>query len=156
MKDNYLTETKVSKSNNGKGKSFTYSTVIPKVIVTKFGLDKGRKLYWDIDDGKILINPELPEEASINAGNEIFTDMFINGNISRYREPLDTIKTKLSNSDITKEDKINNLVEHYNTIVVNTDGKDEFKKVVLYLLDYPLNLPDQYEILQAVYDKIKD
>ena len=55
--EGYLTETKVSKSGNGKSKSYTYSTVLPKPIVNKFKLDKGRKLYWDIKDHKIIITP---------------------------------------------------------------------------------------------------
>ena len=32
--------------------------------------------------------------------------------------------------------------------------KGYYKQVVLYLLDYPLDIPDQYEILQEVYDQI--
>lgn len=58
MENNYLTNTKVSASKNGKSKSYTYSTVIPKVIVNKFGIEKGKKLYWDIDGDKIVITPE--------------------------------------------------------------------------------------------------
>ena len=52
--EGYLTETKVSKSGS---KNYTYSTVLPKPIVNKFKLDKGRKLYWDIKDHKIIITP---------------------------------------------------------------------------------------------------
>lgn len=151
MENNYLTETKVSKSNNGKGKSFTFSTVIPKVIVTKFGLDKGTKLYWDIDNGIIQIMPELPETKSIEAGLEIFNDMLINGNTAPYKQALETIKNNL-NSDTTNDEKVKSLVNHYNGL--QKPNQYEFKKVVTYLLDYPLNIPDQYEILNKVYDEI--
>ena len=151
MENNYLTETKVSKSNNGKGKSFTFSTVIPKVIVTKFGLDKGTKLYWDIDNGIIQIMPELPETKSIEAGLEIFNDMLINGNTAPYKQALETIKNSL-NSDTTNDEKVKSLVNHYNGL--QKPNQYEFKKVVTYLLDYPLYIPDQYEILNKVYDEI--
>ena len=151
MENNYLTETKVSKSNNGKGKSFTFSTVIPKVIVTKFGLDKGTKLYWDIDNGIIQIMPELPETKSIEAGLEIFNDMLINGNTAPYKQALETIKNSL-NSNTTNDEKVKSLVNHYNGL--QKPNQYEFKKVVTYLLDYPLNIPDQYEILNQVYDEI--
>ena len=61
--DTYLTESKVSgKSNkNKKGEitSYTYSTVIPKPILNKIKLVKGHVLYWDIDDDKIIITPEV-------------------------------------------------------------------------------------------------
>ena len=151
METNHLTETKVSKSNNGKGKSFTYSTVIPKVIVNKFGLDKGRKLYWDIDSDNILITPELPEETSIQAGLDILQDFIVNGN-NHYGTYATNIISQLK-SKKTNEDKIETIISEYKRLQRDKD-KDEFKKVVLYLLDYPLNIPDQYEILQEVYDQI--
>ena len=155
METNYLTNTKVSKSKNGKSKSYTYSTVIPKVIVNKFGLEKGKKLYWDINDkDTILITPELPEEESIQAGNDILTDMLINGNTAPYSQALSTIKTELEIPDETKttDAKVQSLVNYYNG--TNPEGKDGFTQVVTYLLDYPLNLPDQYEILREVYKQI--
>ena len=51
------------------------------------------------------------------------------------------------------------IVKGNNDIVVNIvleshNLKDCFKKVVLYLLDYPLNIPNQYEILREVYEEI--
>ena len=152
MDTNHLTETKVSKSNNGKGKSFTYSTVIPKVIVNKFGLDKGRKLYWDIDSDNILITPELPEEASIQAGLDILHDFIVNGN-NHYGTYATNIISQLK-SKKSNDDKIETIVSEYKTLIQRDKDKNEFKKVVLYLLDYPLNIPDQYEILQEVYDQI--
>ena len=152
MENNYLTETKVSKSNNGKGKSFTFSTVIPKVIVTKFGLDKGTKLYWDIKDLSIIVTPELPETKSMEAGLDILQDMLINENKTPYSQAIGTIKNRLTNPDTSNEEKIKSLVRNYNNIPAK--DKDGFKQVVLYLLDYPLNIPDQYEILQEVYDQI--
>ena len=151
MENNYLTETKVSKSNNGKGKSFTFSTVIPKVIVTKFGLDKGTKLYWDIDNGIIQIMPELPETKSIEAGNEILHDFIVNGN-NHYGSYATTIIGKLKSKQ-SKEDTIENLITDYKN-EPKEEYKKEYIKVVTYLLDYPLNIPDQYEILNKVYDEI--
>lgn len=61
---NYLTTTKVSKNKS------TYSTVIPAPIKNKFGLEKGQILFWDIEDNKIIITPDLvnnglPETPSI-------------------------------------------------------------------------------------------
>lgn len=151
MENNYLTETKVSKSNNGKGKSFTFSTVIPKVIVTKFGLDKGTKLYWDIKDLSIIVTPELPETKSMEAGLDILQDMLLNNN-QAYSVTYGSIRTHLSKKDISKEEKVNNILQVYDNTYV--DDKEAFTKVVLYLLDYPLNIPDQYEILQEVYEEI--
>jgi bifunctional DNA-binding transcriptional regulator/antitoxin component of YhaV-PrlF toxin-antitoxin module len=153
MKDNYLTETKVSKSQNGKSKTFTYSTVIPKVIVTKFGLDKGNKLCWDIDGNKILITPELPETPSIEAGYDILNDMLIKGKTKAYTLPYNSISNALK-SNKPDDEKVKDIVTTYN----NNKNKgynnpDEFKKVVLYLLDYPLT-PEQHEILKKAYDEI--
>lgn len=156
--DNYIVDTKVSKSKNGKSKAYTYSTVIPKPIVNKFRLDKGQALYWDIDDYKIIITPEInpvpaPEEASIQAGYDILNDMLINGNTANYSKPFILIKAELINPTIDSSTKVNNIVNMYSNYKTDTD-KDRFKKVVLYLLDYPLNLPDQYEILNEVYKEI--
>lgn len=157
METNYLTDTKVSRSKNGRSKSYTYSTVIPKVIVNKFKLDKGKKLYWDITDkDKILITPELPEEESIQAGYDILNDILIKGNSSQqYTQALNTIKSNLETPDETKpmETKITDLVTYYNNLS-NQDDKDGFTKVLLYLLDYPLGMENQYQILKAVYQEI--
>lgn len=150
MENNYLTKTKVSKSNNGKGKSFTYSTVIPKMIITKFGLDKGKNLYWNIENGNIIITPELPEEASIQAGYDILNDMLINENRAQYTSSANLIKEVL-NQNSTDKEKINILITRYKS---NKTDQEAFTKVVLYLLDYPLNLPNQYEILSQVYEEI--
>lgn len=154
--DNYITETKVSRSKNGKGKTYTYSTVIPKPILNKFNLEKGQVLYWDIDENKLIITPEVrpiavPEEASIQAGNEILNDFIINSN-NHYCTYSSTIISRL-NSQKTKEDKIESLVYDYK-MENREEYKGYYKKVVLYLLDYPLNIPDQYEILREVYEEI--
>lgn len=158
----YLTESKVSAKDNknkkGEVTSQSYSTVIPKPILTKLGLQKGQILYWDIDDEKnIIITPEInpipvPEEASIEAVFNIFNDMLINGNTAPYKQALDTIKNNLTNTDTSNEDKVKSLVMEYNNIPA--EDKDGFKQVVLYLLDYPLNIPSQFEILREVYNKI--
>ena len=48
--NNYIAKTKISKSDT------TLSTVIPSPIKTKFGLDKGHILFWDIKENKIIIS----------------------------------------------------------------------------------------------------
>ena len=159
--DNYITETKVSRSKNGKGKTYTYSTVIPKPILNKFNLEKGQLLYWDIDENKLIITPEVrpmavQEEASIQAGTEMLNDWLINNNGKYYINPVETIKNVLTtpNEVQSKEDKVKKLLYNYNDIYRTPEEKEGFKKVVLYLLDYPLNLPNQYEILTEVYEEI--
>lgn len=151
----FLTTTKVSKNKS------TYSSVIPAPIKNKFGLEKGQILNWDIEDNKIIIVPEvkrddLPETPSIEAGLQIFEDMLFNHNANIYTNALESIKTelKLQNNVKTMEDKINSLVDHYNEILSKPEDKEGFKQVVLYLLDYPLDYTDQYEILQEVYKQI--
>lgn len=151
-KAGYLAESKVSKSNNNKGKSFTYSTVIPKPIVNKFGLDKGRKLYWDIDDLSITITPELPEDDSIQAGYDILNDMLINGNTTSYIRAFSNIKTHLEAKGEDTNSKITHIVDIYTSSRDETE-KANFKQVVLYLLDYPTT-PENHEIIKEVYNEI--
>ena len=156
--DNYITETKVSRSKNGKGKTYTYSTVIPKPILNKFNLEKGQVLYWDIDENKLIITPEVrpiavPEEASIQAGTEMLNDILFNkGHSNYYTSSIEFIKETLNQPDKTNKEKVNILV-NYSEVGKENDKKG-FKQVVLYLLDYPLNLPNQYEILREVYEEI--
>ena len=167
--ENYITETKVSRSKNGKSKTFTYSTVIPKPILNKFNLEKGQVLYWDIDENKLIITPEVkpvptPEEASIQAGTEILNDMLFNDKkTDYYTSSVTLIKKVLSNEKTeltTDEAKVKYLVDYYNNILGNRRNgiieynQTGFKQVVLYLLDYPLNLPNQYYILKEVYKEI--
>lgn len=150
IKTGYLTESKVSKSRNGKSQSYTYSTVIPKPIVNKFGLDKGRKLYWDINERSIVITPELPEDKSIEAGLDILNDFIINGN-NHYSTYSKTILSKLQ-QDRDPEEIVEDLVQDYK-LENRDDYKEYYTKVVTYLLDYP-TAPDQYEILKEVYNQI--
>ena len=159
---NYLTTTKVSKNKS------TFSTVIPAPVKNKLGLEPKQLLYWDIDEYKIVITPEVrtvptPEEASIQAGTEIFNDMLLNGKTSIYITPLNLIKETLTDkipNVRTNEEKVNFLVNQYKTVYsdkrngIVKDNQQGFKQVVLYLLDYPLNLPDQYEILNEVWEEI--
>lgn len=165
--DNYIDTTKVSSKKN-KGNSYSFSTAIPKPILNKLRLTKGQILYWDIDENKIIITPEIkplptPEEDSIKAGYEILNDMLINGKASIYTTPFNSIVEVLSDKKPnvkTNEDKINFLVTQYKTVYsdrrngIIKDNQRGFKQVVLYLLDYPLNLPNQYEILKEVYEEI--
>ena len=119
--DNFLTTTKVSRSKNGKSKAFTYSTVIPKPILNKFNLEKGQVLYWDIDENKLIITPEVrpmavPEEASIRAGTEILNDMLFNDKkTDYYTSSVTLIKKVLSNEKTeltTDEAKVKYLVDY--------------------------------------------
>ena len=166
----YLTESKVSAKDNknkkGEVTSQSYSTVIPKPILTKLGLQKGQILYWDInEENDIIITPEInpvptPEEASIEAGLDIFNEMLHNGYTSFYISSLNKIKSELENPETTNEETVNRLIHYYNNIVGNKRygsllrEKDDFKKLLLYLLDYPLNIPQQFEILREVYNEI--
>lgn len=159
---NYLTTTKVSKNKS------TFSTVIPAPVKNKLGLEPKQLLYWDIDEYKIVITPEVrtvptPEEASIQAGTEIFNDMLLNGKTSIYITPLNLIKETLTDKKPnvrTNEEKVTFLVNQYKKVYsdkrngIVKDNQQGFKQVVLYLLDYPLNLPDQYEILNEVLEEI--
>ena len=159
---NYLTTTKVSKNKS------TFSTVIPAPVKNKLGLEPKQVLYWDIDEYKIIITPEVQpvptkEEASIQAGTEIFNDMLFNGKTDIYKTPLNSIIQVLSDKKPnvkTNEEKVNFLVNQYKTVYsdkrngIVKDNQRGFKQVVLYLLDYPLNLPNQYEILREVYEEI--
>ena len=147
MKDNYIAETKVSKSQNGKSKSYTFSTVIPKPIVTKFGLDKGQKLYWDISDSQIIITPELPEAPSMEAGMDILNDFLINGN-NNYSTISKNILNELDKPEVKPEAKIETILNQY-----GKENQEYFKQVVTYLLDYPLP-PENHEILRGIYDEI--
>lgn len=54
----YLTTSKVSVKVN-KGNTLSFSTAIPKPIHNKFNLTKGQLLYWDIEENKIIITPEV-------------------------------------------------------------------------------------------------
>lgn len=157
--DNYLTESKVSAKDNknkkGEVTSQSYSTVIPKPILTKLGLQKGQILYWDIDDeNNIIITPEIntaptPEKESIEAGFDILNDMLIKGNTSKYTQPYNNIVDTL-NGNQPDDDKVKTILEFYN----NSTSPAGFKRVVLYLLDYPLNISQQFEILREVYNEI--
>ena len=149
MVNNYLTETKVSKSSNNKGKSFTYSTVIPKPIVKKFGLEKGQKLNWDIKGNDIIITPELPEAPSIEAGINILNDILINGksNYAGYSQEV----LRVLDINTSQESKVKTILNTYNSR--DKPEKEKFKQVVTYLLDYPKE-PEKQEVLQAVYDEI--
>ena len=163
--ETYLTESKVSAKDNknkkGEVTSQSYSTVIPKPILTKLGLQKGQILYWDIlEENKIIITPEIntvptPEEASIEAGSDILNDMLFNNNSRHYLPALERITQTLKSTDLDTESKVNDLVRYYNNINPNTkESINGFEKVVLYLLDYPLNIDNQFEILREVYDQI--
>jgi len=149
---NYLTTTKVSKNKS------TFSTVIPAPVKNKLGLEPKQLLYWDIDEYKIIITPEVqtvptPEEDSINAGMEMLNDMLFNNNSRYYLPALERITQTLNSNDLNTESKVNDLVKYYNNIHSNESTKG-FTQVLLYLLDYPLDIPDQYEILREVYNEI--
>ena len=153
--DKTIISAKDNKNKKGEVTSTSYSTAIPKPILNKLGLQKGQVLYWDIDEYKIIITPELipkatPEEESIQAGNEILTELFTWGNpvsqtYSKWILPI------LKNTEFDKDTKIKKLLKY--------KDKYLFKELITYLLDYPLYnfdkpVPDQYEIVQEVYNEI--
>lgn len=158
--DNYIADSKVSakdnKNSKGEVTSKSYSTVIPKPILTKLGLQKGQLLYWDItEENNIIITPEInpvptPEKASIEAGFDILNDMLIKGNTSKYTKPYKCIVDTLKDSEETDDDKVKIILDYYKV----SNSQAGFKRVVLYLLDYPLNIPSQFEILREVYNEI--
>lgn len=165
---NYYDKTKISAKDNknkkGEVTSTSYSTAIPKPILNKLGLQKGQVLYWDIDQYKIIITPELiptptPEEESIQAGYDILNDYLLNTN-RNYEEYMDDIKRALETTD-EKDKAIEFLVDKYQRVwssyppdeQVGVQRAKEFTNVITYLLDYPLE-PYKHEILQAVYEEI--
>ena len=102
----YLTTTKISKNKS------TYSSVIPAPIKNKFNLEKGQVLYWDIEDNKIIITPDvisddLPETPSLEAGFTILKDVLENGNQKYYSNAYQFILRTLNNND--GEDEIQEL-----------------------------------------------
>ena len=146
----YLTTTKVSQNKS------TYSSVIPAPIKNKFGLTKGQILFWDIEDNKIIITPEivkedLPETPSIEAGLEILEDFLFTPN-NDYSSYCTSILSKLRETKTTPEDKLEYLVFMYNNCK-DDKHKETYKKLVLYLLDYPLE-PNQTEVLEDLYKQI--
>ena len=150
----YLTTTKVSKNKS------TYSSVIPAPIKNKFNLSKGQVLYWDIEDNKIIITPDvktsdLPETPSILAGGDILEDVIYNNNID-YGNKARIILDHL-NQDTAKdkpEDTLDNLKkEYFEYLGGKPKTQEAFKKVVLYLLDQPLEIY-KHEILQNLSNEI--
>lgn len=157
--DNYIDTTKVSSKKN-KGNSYSFSTAIPKPILNKLGLTKGQILYWDIDEYKIIITPEVkavptPELESIEAGIDILTDILENKNHVYYTGAYGFILGVLNGND-SKDDKLKIILNDYKELK-NTENSNlyqaGFKKVVLYLLDKPLDI-SQHELLKEVYEEI--
>lgn len=145
--NNYLTTTKISKNKS------TYSTVIPAPVKNKLGLEPKQLLYWDIDNNKIIITPEInpapaPEEESITAGYEILKDFLINGN-NQYSTIAKDILNILNNKGFDKRRKLRKLKNHKLRLTPS------YKLVVSYLLDYPLT-PENNEILKEIYEEINN
>lgn len=145
--NNYLTTTKISKNKS------TYSTVIPAPVKNKLGLEPKQLLYWDIDNNKIIITPEVnpvstPEEESITAGYEILKDFLINGN-NQYSTIAKDILNILNNKGFDKKRKLRKLKNHKLRLTPS------YKLVVSYLLDYPLT-PENNEILKEIYEEINN
>ena len=157
--DKYIDTTKVSSKKN-KGNSYSFSTAIPKPILNKIGLTKGQILYWDINDNKIIITPEVktvptPELENIEAGIDILTDILENKNHVYYTGAYGFILGVL-NGNSSKDDKLNSILNDYNELKTNENSKlyrAGFKKVVLYLLDKPLDIVN-HEILKEIYEEI--
>ena len=150
----YLTTTKISKNKS------TYSSVIPAPIKNKFNLEKGQVLYWDIEDNKIIITPDvisddLPETPSLEAGFTILKDVLENGNQKYYSNAYQFILRTLNNND-GEEIQINTILADYNTLKDGIDSKkyqEGYKKVITYLLDQPLE-PNKHGVLNEVLKQI--
>lgn len=150
----YLTTTKVSKNKS------TYSSVIPAPIKNKFNLSKGQVLYWDIEDNKIIITPDivsddLPETPSILAGESILTDILENKNYKYYVNAYGFILGVLKSND-TEDIKINKILDDYkqfDNLEDSSQYKEGYKIVLTYLLDQPLNTL-QNSILKEVLNEI--
>lgn len=150
----YLTTTKISKNKS------TYSSVIPAPIKNKFNLEKGQVLYWDIEDNKIIITPDvisddLPETPSLEAGFTILKDVLENGNQKYYSNAYQFILRTLNNND-GEEIQINTILADYNTLKDGIDSKkyqEGYKKVITYLLDQPLD-PNKHGVLSEVLKQI--
>ena len=150
----YLTTTKISKNKS------TYSSVIPAPIKNKFNLTKGQVLYWDIEDNKIIITPEmvsddLPETPSILAGDSILTDILENKNYKYYVNAYGFILDILKSND-NEDTKINKLLDDYKQFESLEDSsqyKEGYKILITYILDQPLE-PNQIDILNEVYKEI--
>lgn len=148
----YLTTTKISKNKS------TYSSVIPAPIKNKFNLSKGQVLYWDIEDNKIIITPDrigedLPETNSIKAGSEILKDFLFNNN-NHYGTYSTNILSQLNSKLASKNPE--EVKERILSIYINPSNEeeqDQYTKVILYLLDQPLE-SYKHEILQKVYEEI--
>ena len=146
----YLTTTKVSKNKS------TYSSVIPAPIKNKFNLSKGQVLYWDIEENKIIITPEvkgedLPETPSIEAGYTILTEM-LEGNPIYFTNPYKFITRQFGETD-SEDTIINNIIEDYKSLS-DDNYKRGYKLLITYMRDQPLD-PVKMGILEKVENEIK-
>ena len=140
----YLTTTKVSQNKT------TFSSVIPAPIKNKFNLTKGQVLYWDIEENKIIITPEvkgedLPETPSINAGGDILRDVIFNNNNKYGIQAKDIIR------GLDKSEPLNYFMEDYKAS--NDKDQEAYKNIILYLLDQPLE-PQKLDTLQEILKEI--
>ena len=148
----YLTTTKVSKNKS------TYSSVIPAPIKNKFNLEKGQILFWDIEDNKFIITPDvkgndLPESPSIEAGSEILTDFLYNNN-NHYGTFSTNILSQINSNLASKNpEEVKDRILSIYINPSNEEERDQYKKVILYLIDQPLE-PYKLEILQDVLKEI--
>ena len=148
----FLTTTKISKNKS------TFSTVIPAPIKNKFNLSKGQVLYWDIEDNKIIITPDvisndLPESPSIEAGYDILNDFLFNNN-NHYGTYSINLLSQV-NSKLASTDPVEVMDTILSTYIKpsNEEERDQYKKVILYLLDQPLEA-GKLNILQMVLNEI--
>lgn len=147
----YIAKTKISASNNKKGKSFTFSTVIPKPIVNNFGLMQKQNLYWIIENDKIVITPETEPDKTQEAGNEILKDIIFN-DVTNYSTIANGILVQLNKAGKLPDETIKEtILDSYEND--NPDFKAYYKNIVNYLLG---NITDskQLEILKEINDEI--
>ena len=128
-KHTYYDTTIVSANKKG-----THSTVIPKPILKKLGLQKGQVLGWDIKGNDIVITPMGNDLILADAITEdILQDVLINDNSSSYIQAYKDIMTVL-NDKLNKEDTLIRLEVNYNKKYADTDKEDNYKKLLQYLL----------------------
>ena len=153
--DTSKVSSKANKDKDGNIKSYSFSTAIPKPVLNKLGLTKGQLLYWDIDDNKIIITPEViptpaPEEESIGAGNTILKETLFNAQGKFYYGNCVNILNWLD-MDKPKKEKLQHFKKAYKDF--DDTDKARYKNLILYLLDYPLK-QEEHEILNEVYEEI--
>ena len=122
-------------SANKKG---THSTVIPKPILKKLGLQKGQVLGWDIKGNDIVITPMGNDLILADTlTDEILRDMLSTNRFNQYYTHYSSIMGILDKSkdELSNEDKLAKLNIYFGNQLFDTEDEQErFMRVVKYLL----------------------